>query len=111
MGFIATAEQAVNRALGSALRDPTEASRQLEQSIMNRPLPTAPAATVIRTAAPGGITPAAVTPDATPIRVLSNTDDSQRRAAGVLSGQSGVKLPPVGIRGAGAIARTAILGR
>lgn len=77
-----------------------------------QPVAPAPAPVIVRqpmaSPSPGIVTPeqnVAITPR------RPADEGSLRRRAGAATGAAGVILPPVGVRGAGAIARTSILGR
>lgn len=51
-------------------------------------------------------------PATTPIKRSATADDEfARRRAAAAGGQAGLMLPPVGVRGAGALPRTSLLGR
>lgn len=103
MGFISAAEAGVNRALGNALSDTTEASKQRDQNLM----------TIGRVAATNSIAaPITIQPSTTaPISVKpSNNQNDYLLRAGGGSGSSGVLLPPVGVRGAGPQGHVTLLG-
>ena len=107
MSFLSTVEAKINRALGNAIKDPTEASKQAELAAERSAAIPPPMPTVI--SAPASIVTAPAPTEA--IRVLPKIDDASRRRATAASGQSGIRVPPVGVRGVGAVPRTTILGR